>query len=86
MRDMFVSDFEGFFASDQAPDPQLNADASLALIETEAGKRPLRTVCGIGYGTETLNKQNAPIQAQVLRDIGVGFLEHRTGTDLAWGR
>src|SRR5271165_6506126 len=71
MRDTFVSNFGSFFASDQAPDPQLNADAILALIEMAPGKRPLRTVCGIDYGTETLNKQNAPIQAKVLRDIGM---------------
>jgi NAD(P)-dependent dehydrogenase (short-subunit alcohol dehydrogenase family) len=77
MRDTFLSRFGGFFASDSAPDPQMNADAILALIEMPAGQRPLRTVCGVGYGTETLNKQNAPIQAKVLRDIGMGFLEHR---------
>jgi NAD(P)-dependent dehydrogenase (short-subunit alcohol dehydrogenase family) len=81
MRDTFLSRFGSFFESDQAPDPQLNADAILALIEMPAGKRPLRTVCGIGYGTETLNEQNAPLQARVLRDIGMGFLEHRTGFD-----
>jgi NAD(P)-dependent dehydrogenase (short-subunit alcohol dehydrogenase family) len=79
MRDTFVAQFASFFASDQAPDPQMNADAILALIEMPAGKRPLRTVCGIGYGTEVLNQQNAPLQAKVLRDIGMGFLEHRTG-------
>jgi NAD(P)-dependent dehydrogenase (short-subunit alcohol dehydrogenase family) len=79
MRDTFLARFGSFFTSDQAPDPQLNADAILALIEMPPGKRPLRTVCGIGYGTETLNEQNAPIQAKVLRDIGMGFLEHRTG-------
>jgi NAD(P)-dependent dehydrogenase (short-subunit alcohol dehydrogenase family) len=77
MRDTFLSNFGRFFASDGAPDPQMNADAILALIEMPPGQRPLRTVCGIGYGTETLNKQNAPIQAKVLRDIGMGFLEHR---------
>jgi NAD(P)-dependent dehydrogenase (short-subunit alcohol dehydrogenase family) len=79
MRDTFLAQFGSFFASDQAPDPQINADTILALIEMPAGKRPLRTVCGIGYGTEILNQHNAPLQAKVLRDIGMGFLEHRTG-------
>src|ERR1700744_1519735 len=82
LRDMFVEQFGNFFASDQAPNPQMNADAILALIEMPAGKRPLRTVCGLGYGTETLNQQNAPIQAKVLNDIGMGFLEHRTGLNV----
>jgi NAD(P)-dependent dehydrogenase (short-subunit alcohol dehydrogenase family) len=79
MRDMFVSSFENFFASAQAPDPQINADAILRLIELPQGRRPLRTVCGVDYGTNTLNKQNAPIQANVLREIGMSFLESRTG-------
>jgi NAD(P)-dependent dehydrogenase (short-subunit alcohol dehydrogenase family) len=79
MRDMFVSSFEAFFASDHAPDPQINADAILRLIELPQGKRPLRTVCGVDYGTAALNKQNAPIQANVLREIGMSFLESRTG-------
>jgi len=79
LRDTFVSSFEAFFASDQAPDPQINADAILRLIELPQGKRPLRTVCGVDYGTAALNKLNAPIQANVLREIGMAFLEHRTG-------
>jgi NAD(P)-dependent dehydrogenase (short-subunit alcohol dehydrogenase family) len=79
MRDTFVSSFEGFFASDQAPDPQINADAILRLIDLPQGKRPLRTVCGVDYGTAELNKQSAPIQANVLREIGMSFLEKRTG-------
>lgn len=79
LRDMFVSSFEAFFASDQAPDPQINADAILRLIEMPQGKRPLRTVCGVDYGTAALNRLNAPIQANVLREIGMAFLESRTG-------
>jgi NAD(P)-dependent dehydrogenase (short-subunit alcohol dehydrogenase family) len=82
MRDMFVEQFANFFASDAAPDPQMNADAILALINMPAGKRPLRTVCGIVYGTDVLNRQNAQIQAKVLKDIGMGFLEHRTGVGM----
>lgn len=79
MRDMFVSSFEAFFASDQAPDPQINADAIVRLIEFPQGKRPLRTVCGVDYGTAELNRLSAPTQAKVLREIGMGFLESRTG-------
>ena len=79
MRDMFVFRFEAFFASPQAPDPQINAGAILRLIDLPQGKRPLRTVCRVDYGTAALYKLNAPIQANVLREIGMAFLENRTG-------
>jgi hypothetical protein len=55
----------------------------LRLIEMPQGKRPLRTVCGVDYGTAALNRLNAPIQANVLREIGMSFLESRTGAGVS---
>ncbi|MDQ6708368.1 MAG: SDR family oxidoreductase [Acidobacteriota bacterium] len=71
IREMFSESFRQFFASDQAPDPQEVADAILRLIQTPAGKRPLRTVCGPDYGAIAINRQIAPIQADVLRALGM---------------
>jgi len=71
IREMFSQSFEQFFASDQAPDPQEIPDAILNLIQMPAGKRPLRTVCGPDYGAIKINSQTAPVQADVLRALGM---------------
>jgi NAD(P)-dependent dehydrogenase (short-subunit alcohol dehydrogenase family) len=77
VREVFVKSFSDFFASARAPDPQEVADAIVQLIEQPAGRRSLRTVCGPDYGTTLLNRQNAPLQAEVLRAIGMGHLAAR---------
>lgn len=77
VRELFIENFSNFFASDQAPNPQENADAILKLISMQPGQRPLRTVCGPDYGATQVNRLIAPIQAQVLRDIGMGMLAPR---------
>ena len=77
LRELFIGRFASFFASDQAPNPQENADAILKLISMPSGQRPLRTVCGLDYGARQLNHLGAPIQAQVLRDIGMAMLASR---------
>jgi NAD(P)-dependent dehydrogenase (short-subunit alcohol dehydrogenase family) len=77
LRELFVDNFEKFFASDHAPDPQEIAEAILGLISMPSGERPLRTICGPDYGASQINRQGAPVQAQVLRDIGMGMLAPR---------
>jgi NAD(P)-dependent dehydrogenase (short-subunit alcohol dehydrogenase family) len=77
LRELFFDNFEKFFASDQAPDPQEIADAIVRLIHMPAGARPLRTVCGPDYGASQINRQSAPVQAQVLRAIGMDMLAPR---------
>lgn len=77
LRELFVGNFENFFASEQAPDPQEIATAIVKLISTPSGERPLRTICGPDYGASQINRQSAPVQAQVLRDIGLGMLAPR---------
>jgi NAD(P)-dependent dehydrogenase (short-subunit alcohol dehydrogenase family) len=77
IREMFVGNFEQFFASDQAPDPQQIAVAIVGLISKPSGERPLRTICGPDYGASEINRQSAPVQAQVLRDIGMEMLASR---------
>jgi len=72
IREVFSESFEQFFASDLSPDPQEIPDAILRLVEAPAGQRPLRTVCGPDYGATLVNSLTAPIQADVLRALGMG--------------
>ncbi len=80
MREMFTEYFRQFFASEEAPDPQMVADAILRLIEDPPGQRPLRTVCGLDYGAKIINGQTAPIQADVLRALGMAEMAKRAET------
>jgi NAD(P)-dependent dehydrogenase (short-subunit alcohol dehydrogenase family) len=78
IREMFAGSFRQFFASNDAPDPQLVADAILRLIEAPAGSRPLRTVCGPDYGAAIINQHTVPIQADVLRALGMPEMAQRS--------
>jgi NAD(P)-dependent dehydrogenase (short-subunit alcohol dehydrogenase family) len=71
LRDNFVAHFSELFGSAKAPRTQDVADAILRLIELPAGGRPLRTVCGIDFGANGLNERIAPVQADVLRALGM---------------
>ena len=70
-RETFVAKFDELFHSENAPNTQDVADAILRLIELPAGKRELRTVCGMDFGANALNQQIAPVQATVLRALGM---------------
>lgn len=63
-----LQNFGEFFKSDNAPNPQLVADDILKLIETPKGKRPVRQVSGIDYGTEEINVKVAPIQENHIKN------------------
>jgi NAD(P)-dependent dehydrogenase (short-subunit alcohol dehydrogenase family) len=71
LREAFVGQFEQLFSSAESPDPQDVADAIRKLIEQPAGQRPLRTVCGLDYGAQAVSEQVAPIQAEVLKALGM---------------
>lgn len=77
IREMFAESFRQFFASNEAPNPQLVADAILRLIEGPAGSRPLRIVCGPDYGATLINQHTAPIQADVLRALNMPEMAQR---------
>lgn len=74
LRDLFVGQFAELFGSAGAPNAQEVADAILRLIELPTGQRPLRTVCGLDYGTGNLNAMTAPIQGEVLRALGMAHM------------
>lgn len=84
LRDNFVAHFSELFGSANAPRTQDVADAILALILLPAGARPLRTVCGMDFGANDLNERTAPVQADVLRALGMeqmipGLATHHVG-------
>lgn len=59
---------------DDAPDPQVVADAIAKLIETPAGKRPLRTVVDPmmgGEGTRAINQTTEKVQSELLGNLGM---------------
>jgi NAD(P)-dependent dehydrogenase (short-subunit alcohol dehydrogenase family) len=56
-------------------DPQLVVDAVLNLIATPPGRRPLRTVVGIDFGSGSLNATTSSVTTQALASLGLSHLE-----------
>ncbi|TSE08299.1 MULTISPECIES: SDR family oxidoreductase [Aquimarina] len=63
-----LKNFEGFFETEDAPDPQLVADDITGLVEAAHGKRVERIVSGIDYGLVDYNDKVAPIQNSLIKD------------------
>jgi short-subunit dehydrogenase len=63
-----LKNFEGFYATDDAPNPQLVADSITELVEAEKGNRAERVVLGIDYGLIEYNTKVAPIQKSLVKD------------------
>jgi len=61
-----------WFASPQAPNPRVVADAVVALIRAPSGTRPLRTT--VGGGPDELNALSDRLQAATLKSQGLGAL------------
>ncbi|RPA67641.1 SDR family oxidoreductase [Cyclobacteriaceae bacterium YHN15] len=61
--------FVQMLQSEDAPDPQWVVDAYLKLAETPFGSRPTRTVVGITWGVDEINKLTQPIQDRVLKEM-----------------
>ncbi len=63
-----LKNFEGFFDTEDALDPQLVADDIVSVVEAPKGSRTRRKVSGIDYGTVEYNNQVAPIQESLIKD------------------
>ncbi len=63
--------FGRLLSAPDAPKAQEVADAIGHLIAQPAGSRPFRTVVGPDFGTQTVNAQTAPVQAGVLKGLGL---------------
>lgn len=71
----FVQWLSGVFASADAPDSHDIAKTLVAVIDTPAGKRAARVVVGTSYGADAVNDAVAPIQAGMVKGIGMNALE-----------
>ncbi len=63
-----LKNFESFYATDEALDPQLVADKITSLVEANKGTRVERVVAGIDYGVLDYNDKVAPIQESLVKD------------------
>ena len=70
-----LEQFGKLLSAPKAPKPQEVADAICHLIVQPAGSRPFRTVVGQDFGAKTVNAQNAPVQSEVLKGLGLGHLD-----------
>ena len=70
-----VENFGKMLSGPDAPKPQEIADAILSLITLPAGTRAFRTVVGTDFGAKTVNAQTAPVQAEVLKALGLEHLD-----------
>lgn len=67
----FVKFLSGVFSGDQAPDSHDVAKALVELVATPAGKRPERVIVGAPYGADAVNAAVAPIQAGLVKALGM---------------
>ncbi len=63
-----LQNFGEFFKSENAPNPQEIGDAVLEIIQSKKGKRPIRKVVGIDYGTKELNEKTSSIQENHIKN------------------
>ncbi|MET4210889.1 SDR family oxidoreductase [Bradyrhizobium sp. LA2.1] len=69
--------FKFFITKFQAPDAPNRHDVAEAIAKLVAlprGGRPPRTVVGAAFGSDTVNAQTAPVQANVVEMLGLGHL------------
>lgn len=69
----FGSQVQRFFEDENAPtDPMVVVKIFEDLINTSAGKRPLRTIAGLDFGFQALNDAVEPIRLAALQAMGIG--------------
>jgi NADP-dependent 3-hydroxy acid dehydrogenase YdfG len=66
--------FMSIFGAPNAPNPHDVAEAIKRLIDAPKGERPARTIVGVPFGADEVNERIAPVQAQVLRSLGLDHL------------
>ena len=77
MPEQMWGSMEDRMTGQDAPDPQEVADAVLELVETPAGKRPVRVVVDPmngGEGPRTINQTTEQVQKQLLEAFGMAEL------------
>lgn len=72
--DAMFQTFTSMFTGENAPQPHDVAEAVAKVIATARGERPPRTVVGTAFGSDTINRDTAPVQQQVVDGLGLGHL------------
>jgi NAD(P)-dependent dehydrogenase (short-subunit alcohol dehydrogenase family) len=67
--------FMSVFGAPNAPNPHDVAEVIERLIDAPKSKRPARTIVGAPFGADTVNECIAPVQAQVVRGLGLDHLD-----------
>jgi NADP-dependent 3-hydroxy acid dehydrogenase YdfG len=67
--------FMTVFQGSNAPNPHDVAEAIANLIALPQGRRPARTIVGAPFGADAVNRQVAPVQAEVVRSLGLAHLD-----------
>jgi hypothetical protein len=63
--------FESMYRSHSAPDPTEVAEAVVAVMDSPADRRPLRTVVHIDFGVRQMNAAVEPLQRQLIERMGL---------------
>jgi NADP-dependent 3-hydroxy acid dehydrogenase YdfG len=66
--------FVSAFAAKGAPNPHDVAEAVATLVDQPKGTRATRTVIGAPYGAVKANDKVAPVQAEPVESLGLGYL------------
>jgi NAD(P)-dependent dehydrogenase (short-subunit alcohol dehydrogenase family) len=82
LREDVMAPFKGIFGAGIPPRTQDVADAILNLIDMPAGKRPVRTVCGMDFGANALNETMAQFQREVLQALQMETMVPANATQL----
>lgn len=67
--------FNSVFAADSAPNPHDVAMAVAALVDAPQGRRAARTVVGSPFGADAINQSTAPVQAEIVKGLGLAHLD-----------
>jgi NADP-dependent 3-hydroxy acid dehydrogenase YdfG len=73
--DAIVKNFKSMFEGKDAPNPHDIAEAIARLVGQSKGSRATRTVVGAALGSDKVNEDVAPIQANVVEALGLSHLE-----------
>ena len=69
-----IETFGSMFQAASAPNPHDVAAAIATLVATPKGRRPDRVVVGQAFGSDAVNAAVAPMQRQVVEDLGLSAL------------
>lgn len=70
-----IAHFTTVFSSEAAPDLHDVAMAVMALVNAAQGLRAQRTVAGNPFGADTVNRSTAPVQAEIVKGLGLAHLD-----------